>query len=253
MSPTVGCSKERPTSDQTSIRGLVVRETHVALDALRAPLGRGLELESSLEAFVASLFLIRCSRNLAAVLALCTAGWAPEAQTLLRAMIEDVVTVSYISTSPEKLARKWLTFENERIPDPDELLAIFSGDDPPKHKQRPKYKRWTRLGISSMAERAESVVPGLAGYLEYVYPILSDRAHGNTSASSIYMRVHPTGELEPLYLPSERQVTVTLCNAVTAAYTTAERARALGVTVDIAPLEQAQKRIYEACGLTMGQ
>ncbi|MBN2247522.1 MAG: hypothetical protein JW733_02355 [Coriobacteriia bacterium] len=206
-------------------------------------------MESSPPAFLASIFLVRSARNLAAVLVLCEAGWAPEAQTLLRAMVEDMVTLAYISTDPDKLAAAWLGFENRRLPDREELFAALTGAEPPDRADRPRYERWTKLGFNGMAERADTVVPGLTEYLGYVYPILSDRAHGNTSASGMYLRMHPDGSLEPLYLPSDTQLAITLCNAVTAAYTTAERANALGVTVDLPPIESAEQRIYEACGL----
>ena len=43
-----------------------------------------------------------------------------------------------------------------------------------------------------------------------------------------------------------------MCNAVTAALTTAERARALGVEVELEPIEDAERRIYEACGMPVG-
>ena len=182
------------------------------------------------------------------MLLLCEAGWAPEAQTILRAMVEDMVTLAYISTEPESLAAKWLAFENHRLPDREELHAAFTGAEPPE-RDRPRYERWTKFSFNAMADRADSVVPGLTEYLGYVYPILSDRAHGNTSASGIYLRVHQDGSLEPLYLPSDNQLAITLCNTVTAAYTTAERTAALGVTIDLAPIEVAERRIYEACGL----
>lgn len=220
-----------------------------ALAAVRAPLDSGLEVDDAPRALLASIFLVRSVRNLAAVLVLCEAGWAPEAQTLLRAMVEDMVTLAYISTDPEKLAPQWLAFENRRLPDAQELLAAFTGGEAPGREDRPRYERWTRLSFNAMAERADAVVPGLTEYLGYVYPILSDRAHGNTSASGMYLRMHPNGELEPLYLPSGSQVAITLCNAVTAAYTTAERASALGVSLDIGPVEDAERRVYEACGL----
>jgi len=234
---------------EESTRLTVIEEAGVALAAMRAPLDVGLEVENSPGAFVGSLFLVRCVRNLAAVIVLCEAGWAAEAQTLLRAMVEDMVTLSYISTDPDTLAGKWLSFENRRLPDAEELAAAFAGQQMPERGDRPKFERWTRLSFNAMAERADAVVPGLLEYLGYVYPILSDRAHGNTSSSAMYMRVHPTGDLEPLYLPSGRQVPITLCNTVTAAYTTAERAQALGVTIDVAPVEAAEQRIYKACGL----
>jgi len=230
----------------------VIAEAHRGLAALQAPLEAGLELDNSAPAFLGSLYLIRCARNLAAVITLCEAGWAPEAQTLLRAMVEDMVTVSYISTEPETLAPKWLSFENRRIPDPAELLAAFTGTDAPEREDRPKYERWTRLSFNAMAERADGVVPGLLEYLGYVYPILSDRAHGNTSASGMYVRVHDDGALEALYQPSSAQVAITTCNAITAALTTAERVRALGVDLDLTALEDAERRTYEACGMPVG-
>lgn len=230
----------------------VVSEARNALAALQAPLEAGLELDNSAPAFVASLFLIRCVRNLAAVLTLCEAGWAPEAQTLLRAMVEDMVTLAYISTKPEDLSRQWLSFENRRLPDRADVIAAFSGVPLPERTDKPKYERWTRLSFNAMAQRAEEVVPGLGEYLDYVYPILSDRAHGNTSTSGIYLRAHPDGTVEPLYQSSSTQVAITLCNGITAAYTTADRVLALGVELDLAPVEHAERRAFEACGLHLG-
>jgi hypothetical protein len=247
-----GGKEQCMTDNGERIQAATLIEAHTALQALRSPLAAGLELEESPAAFVGSLFLIRCARTFAAVVTLCEHGWAPEAQTLLRAMVEDMVTIGYISTEPEKLAHRWLSFENRRLPDHADLFAAFSGEEPPNRGERPKYDRWTRLSFNAMAERADGVVPGLLEYLGYVYPILSDRAHGNTSASGIYIRQGEDGSLEPLYQPSSRQVPITLCNAVTAALTTADRVRALGVVLDLGPLEKAEQRIYEACGLPAG-
>lgn len=228
---------------------MVLAEGHAALAALRAPLEGGLELSDSPAALLGSLFLVRSVRNLAAVLTLCEAGWAPEAQTLLRAMVEDLVTVAYISTQPDKLADEWLAFENRRLPDPAQVAAAYAGDPMPERDEQPKYDRWTRLSFGAMAKRAESVVPGILDYLGYVYPILSDRAHGNTSSSGIYVRIHTDGGIEPLYRPSENQVAVTLCNAITSAYTLAERIRSLGVVLELDALEAAEQRAYRAWGL----
>lgn len=219
---------------------------------MRAPLVGGLELDDTASAFVGSLFLIRCSRSLAAIITLCEAGWAAEAQTILRSMVEDMVTVAYVSTQPDTLALKWLTFENRRLPDPQQVMAVFAGAELPEREPQPKYERWTRLSFNAMAERAERVVPGLQEYLSYVYPILSDRAHGNTSAGQLYIRVHPDGAVEPLCDPSNSQIAITLCNAVTAAYTMAERIVSLGVRVDLEPIEEAERDAYHVCGLHVG-
>ncbi len=239
-----------PHDDATN--AAVLAEARAGLATLQAPLEAGLTLDNSASAFLGSLFLIRCARNLAAVLTLCAAGWAPEAQTLLRAMVEDMVTVSYISTEPDTLAAKWLSFENRRLPGADELRAVFTGTEAPEREERPKYERWTRLSFNAMAERADSVVPGLLEYLGYVYPILSDRAHGNTSASGMYVRVHPDGTVEPMFRPSPSQVAITVCNSITAALTTAERVKTLGVDLALDALEEAERRTYEACGLPVG-
>ena len=227
----------------------MVAETRTALAALREPLEAGLELDNSAPAFLGSLFLIRCARNLAAVLTLCEAGWAPEAQTLLRAMVEDMVTLAYISTGPDDLSKQWLSFENQRLPDRADVMAAFAGTPLPERTGKPKYERWTKLSFNAMAQRAEQAVPGLGDYLQYVYPILSDRAHGNTSASGIYIRAHADGSVEPLFRPSGSQVGITLCNAITASYTTADRALALGVELDLERLESAERRAFGACGL----
>lgn len=252
MSPTALRDKETIIDSQRDSTDAVIAEARAALGALTVPLDSGLTIDNSGPAFLGSLFLIRCVRNLTAVLTLCEAGWAPEAQTLLRAMVEDMVTVSYISTDPEKLAEKWLTFENRRLPSAAELLAALTHGDMPEREDRPRYERWTRLSFNAMSEQADAVVPGLLEYLGYVYPILSDRAHGNTSASGIYVHIHRDGTVEPQYRPSTNQVAITLCNAVTAALTTADRASALGVSIELAPVEAAEQRVYEACGLPVG-
>jgi len=162
-----------------------------------------------------------------------------------------MVTVSYISTDPQVLAAKWLTFENRRLPSFGELAAAFTGEEVPEREDKPRYERWTRLSFNAMAERADSVVPGLLEYLGYVYPILSDRAHGNTSASGMYVHIHADGSVEPLFQPSPSQVAITACNAITAALTTADRVQALGVEIEIGPLEVAERRAHEACGLPL--
>jgi len=216
-------------------------------------LDAGMKFEPSTEGLVGSLFLVRVARNMNAVQLLCDAGYAVEAQTMLRTMVEDVVTISYISTKPAKLAEDWLTFENPRLAQSLELLAKAQGLLPEEESpERPRFARWTRLSLFAMAEKADKVTPGIAEYLDFVYPVLSDRAHGNTSSSTAYARALPNGVLEALYKPSPSQVDVTLCNAVTVALTTCERAQALGVTLDLAPLEAVERTIYKACGLPVG-
>ncbi|MDZ4654738.1 MAG: DUF5677 domain-containing protein [Coriobacteriia bacterium] len=215
-----------------------------------------LEFDRTVPAFVGSLFTIRSARNLKAVHLLCTAGYAVEAQTLLRNMVEDAVTLGYISTKPEKLAKDWLSFENPRLASGTDLLAMLQ-QDPTEEidtatPEPTRFARWTRLSLFAMAKRADAVVPGIAEYLDYVYPVLSDRAHGNTSSSTSYAKAHPGGTLEALYRPSASQVDITLCNAVTVALATVERAKALGVKLDFTPLEQAERDVYAACGLPVG-
>jgi len=213
----------------------------------------GLTFERTTPALVGSLFLIRGARNLNAVQLLCDAGYAVEAQTMLRTMVEDVVTLSYISTKPEKLAEDWLTFENPRLAQSLEMLDKVRreqlGEKTADTAERPRFARWTRLSLFGMAEKADKVTPGIAEYLDFVYPVLSDRAHGNTSSSTSYAKAYPDGTIEALYRPSPSQVGITLCNAVTVAVTTAERAAALGVDLDLSALEDAERAIYTACGL----
>ena len=253
MAPTAAADKESDIDlHEESTSAAVIAGVRTGLEALQVPLRDGLELDNSAPAFLGSLFLVRCVRNLAAVLTLCEAGWAPEAQTILRAMVEDMVTIGYISTEPDTLAEKWLGFENRRLPDAADLAAAFSGVQAPEREERPKYDRWTRLSFNAMAERADRAVPGLLEYLSYVYPILSDRAHGNTSTSGVYVRIHSDGTVEPLYQASESQVAITLCNAITAAFTTADRVRALGVDLDLTSVQDAERQTYEACGLPVG-
>lgn len=219
-----------------------------AVDIVFGWLDDGLEFERSTPGFVGSLFLIRGARNLNAVQLLCKAGYAVEAQTMLRTMVEDVVTLSYISTKPDKLAKDWLTFENPRLAQSLELVAKAHGHDV-EDTDRPRFARWTRLSLFQMAEKADLAAPGIAEYLDFVYPVLSDRAHGNTSSSTSYARTHPDGTLEALYRPSPSQVDITLCNAITVVLTMAERAQMLGVTLDLTALEQTERDVYTVCGL----
>ncbi|GAB4287076.1 MAG: hypothetical protein Kow0067_11570 [Coriobacteriia bacterium] len=228
-----------------------------ALDVGFGWLDAGLEFEHGVPAFVGSLFVIRCLRNLNAVRLLCEAGYAVEAQTLLRGMVEDAVTLGYISTDAEKLAQRWLSFENRRLATGAEIAAALRQGSEPEapvaetdtQRDKPRYERWTRLSLNQMAKRADRVMPGILEYLGYVYPILSDRAHGNTSASSSYARAHPDGTLEARYLPSGEQVAITLVNAMTIAVATLDRAADLGVDLDLAAFEEAERAVYETAGL----
>lgn len=243
----------RATSDTGNDEILAAGDAAVAV--MFAWLDEGLEFARTVPGFVGSLFTIRSARSLKAVQLLCAAGYAVEAQTLLRNMVEDAVTLGYISTKPEKLALQWLSFENPRLASGPDLLAMLRQDGPESIAppvDRPRFERWTRLSLFAMAERADRVMPGIAEYLAYVYPVLSDRAHGNTSSSTSYAIAHPDGTLEALYEPSPRQVDITLCNAVTVALATVERSNALGVDLDLSPLEQAERDIYLASGLSVG-
>jgi hypothetical protein len=67
----------------------------------------------------------------------------------------------------------------------------------------------------------------------------------------MYVRIHTDGGVEPLFQPSPTQVAITACNAITAALTTADRVKALGVEFETGPLEAAERRAHQACGLPL--
>lgn len=165
------------------------------------------------EVFVA-LFATRTSRNLDAVITLCSAGFGIESQALLRVMSQDMVEVRYVATEPTVLPVAWCEHESRRryyayrdhaqkdgAPPPSDigdLEALIERDTadakrlaaekgrPTDWKRFRLKNRWTRLSIADAATRAEKRFEGTVAAHEW-YPYLSEHAHGSAASARDYL------------------------------------------------------------------
>jgi len=191
-------------------------------EQLRALLAKGLKVSNKngqhAAVFVA-FFATRTSRNLDAVITLCSSGFGIESQALLRVMSQDMVEVRYVATDPLVLPAKWCEHESRRryyaftkhvkktgAPSPhdmDELMALIErdkqdgrrvaaerlGKEKPSAKEARRFQlkhRWTHLSIARAAEEAEKQFGGTVAAHEW-YEYLSEHAHGSAASARDYL------------------------------------------------------------------
>lgn len=175
-------------------------------------------------ALVCAFFGVRTSRALSAVVHLCQNSFGVESQAILRNMLQDLVDVRFMATSPGLLCEQWREHESRRryytyvtrrelqeIDEPGdfaELQALIERDwDGAKriaagklHKdaanvsrtQARKYllkDRWTRLSIRETAQKATEKYPDTAEHFGW-YPYLSEHAHGSPGLAGDYLQSH---------------------------------------------------------------
>ena len=199
-----------------------LNEVEERAEQLRALLAQGLKVSNKngqhAAVFVA-LFATRTSRNLDAVITLCSGGFGIESQALLRVMSQDMVEVRYVATDPLVLPAKWCEHESRRryyaytkhvkstgTPPPadmDDLKALIArdredakrvaaerlGKEKPSAKEARRFllrTRWTRLSIAQVADEAEKVFEGTVAAHEW-YEYLSEHAHGSAASARDYL------------------------------------------------------------------
>ncbi|MDH4140418.1 MAG: methyltransferase domain-containing protein [Coriobacteriia bacterium] len=156
-------------------------------------------LERGTAEYVAAAFLWRATSSVEAVEHLVEKGHPAEGLIILRSLVEDVCSLSYILSEPDRLAGVWCDFETERIAKYYDDLAIAMPTEEVKTAarealrsmgQKPRANRanwWSGMSPHAMARRAESVYPGTLRFYLLLYAALCDIAHFNAPALGMYV------------------------------------------------------------------
>jgi hypothetical protein len=194
----------------------VAAAVHAAFD------GSGLEIRADIgrDAIgVVAHFATRSVRNYEAVLLLSEGGYGVEAQSIVRMMLEDLVTLRYIASGPASLATDWVEHEGRRryqyivsrlAEDPDFDLPQDMTDLEAQHARDLETARsarkmgrvtssslekdvarmgWTPLSLVLRARRADE--SGKYEHTEHgyhqFYPYLCEHVHGSSASARDYM------------------------------------------------------------------
>lgn len=215
-------------------------------DVLAGDKRTGLRMQDTLSAKVAGIHMVRSARLMASIGRLCDSGFAAESGTLIRCLLEDAVSLAYMSLEPEMRAREWIAHGDDLsymslcrarelghdIPDDDrtrELDATFAGKKPRLW--------WSGKAPSQMAAAIHDAWPQIHEDFVSSYGILSVDVHGNSKSGERYA-VDVGGIVHFVVAPSNDQVGERVAEAVHLSKGLSEVAVALGVSVDTAALDR---------------
>jgi hypothetical protein len=217
--PLVGDDAHLP--DIVSHLAATIRGTQSHATLIDSPAGR-----------IGLLYVVRTSRHLDAVAAVCRAGFAPEASSIVRSMWEDVVTLAHLAESPEDRAEKWMAFAEKRR----EAIVLSDGT-------RPGGRAWWAGRPSQIAGQLGDPYRQLGREFERYYWRLSDESHYSPWSATRYVVTDPGDELPPLLAgPSDSRVDEMSAVAAMAATRLCKVANDLGVDLDMdAIAESAMK------------
>lgn len=198
--------------------------------------------ENTFAGWVSAIYTTRCTRNLRAVAALCEAGYASEAAHIVRAMLEDAVTVAYIAADEETRAKQYMDFEETRAYHyMQEALQRGYVDEKTERAREltAKFADAENLDTLWWSGRQPSAMAGklpkgsaLRSDFFGMYPLLSDDAQGNAMSAGNYLVQDSTGATIALVdAPTVYRVDEMACLAIYCAWRLAEAAEACGVSV----------------------
>lgn len=204
---------------------------------------------------IGAFHAVRALRCLRAIVLACQAGYAVEAAPVVRSLLEDAVSLRYLSLRPENRIRKWLRFDEQRSLEYWKLserlgLGLQKSDhirrieDDPRTSGSPVW--WSSKTPSAMARELRDSDPDLAQTFKALYPWLSDVAHANIKTTSNYyfaegdeeptLRVGPSDHLLQLMISLSAALSVRICMM----------ARDLGAAIDIGPVLAAKEDLDAA-------
>lgn len=191
--------------------------------ALRALFESGLALEGAACDEVVGLvgyFTTRTMRLYEAVLTLCESGYGVESQSLVRMLLEDLITLRYVATDPVALSVAWTRHESrrryyyflrarERDPDAEapgdleELEAQYRHDERTARVKMPKGRRptreqvarrvakmsWAAHSLHGQAREADrsGMYEGTEAAYDEFYPYLCEHTHGSVALARDYV------------------------------------------------------------------
>ncbi|MBE0416154.1 MAG: hypothetical protein IBX63_00115 [Coriobacteriia bacterium] len=194
---------------------------------------------------IGTFHAVRALRCLHAVVVSCRSGYAVEAAPIVRSMLEDALSLRYLSLRPHSRVRKWLHFDEQRsleywklserlglgLQKTDHIRRI---EDESRTSGSPVW--WSNRTPSAMARGLKDADPDLSQIFKALYPWLSDVAHANIKTTSSYYFAE--GDEEPALRvgPSDHLLHLMVDLAVALAVRTCTIARDLSAKIELEPV-----------------
>ncbi len=247
----------------TPVWPLSPAEEHLldAAETLAAAIEAGLEAQKDVPlqgveeaSLIATFHAVRALRCLRSVTITCRAGYAVEAAAIVRSLLEDAVSLRYLSLKPKSRVRKWLRFDETRSLEYWRLserlgLGLLKSEHIRRLEAEPRAASnpvwWSGKNPSAMAREIKTVDPDLHKTFKALYPWLSDVTHANVKTTSSYyfadegneptLRVEPSNHLLHLMIDLTAGVCVRVCLL----------AQDLDMKIDIGPMAVAKTAFDE--------
>jgi len=146
-------------------------------------------------ALIGSFHAVRALRCLRAVTTVSRAGYAVEAAPIVRSLLEDAVSLRFLSLRPRSRVARWLRFDEQRSMEYWRLSERLGlGLQKSAHIRRIEEGShatgspvwWSNKTPSAMARELRDDDPDLSQTFKALYPWLSDVAHANIKTTSSY-------------------------------------------------------------------
>jgi hypothetical protein len=206
-------------------------------------------------ALIGSFHAVRALRCLRAVVTVCRAGYAVESAPIVRSLLEDAVSLRFLSLRPRSRVARWLSFDEQRsleywrlserlglgLEKSDHIRRIEEGS---RTTGSPVW--WSNKTPSGMARELRDADPDLSQTFKALYPWLSDVAHANIKTTSSYYFAEADEEPVLRIGPSDHLLHLMLDLGVTLAIRTCGIARELGADIDLDPVLERANAYDEA-------
>ena len=208
-------------------------------------------------ALIGAFHAVRAVRCLRAATLTSRAGYAVEAAPIVRSLLEDAVSLRYLSARPTHRVRKWLRFDEQRSLEYWKLIERLGLDlqksDHIRHLEQASHPSgspvwWSNKTPSAMARELRDTDPDLVQTFKAFYPWLSDVAHANVKTTSNYYFAEEGAEPELRVGPSDHLLHLMLELATALAVRICFIARELGTGMDPGPIAEAHRDFEVALG-----
>ena len=215
-------------------------------DALQAALQTALTPRAASDtdeaALIGTFHAVRGLRCLRATVTTCRAGYAVEAAPIVRSLLEDAVSLRFLSLRPRSRVARWLRFDEQRSLEYWRLserlgLGLEKSDHIRQLEQSTHATGspvwWSNKTPSSMARELRDADPDLSQTFKVLYPWRSDVAHATVKTTSSYY--FAAGDEEPVLRigPSDHLLHLMVDLAVALSLRTCVIARTVGAPIEI--------------------
>jgi hypothetical protein len=240
--PPTGLPRWPLEAEQTDLLDAADDVAHVMDRALETAVPLAAAPDGGDAALIGSFHAVRALRCLRTVVTVCRSGYAVEAAPIVRSMLEDAVSLRFLSLRPRSRVAKWLSFDEQRsleywrlserlglgLEKSEHIRRIEEG---PRTTGSPVW--WSNKTPSAMARELRDADPDLSQTFKALYPWLSDVAHANIKTTSSYYFAEADGEPVLRIGPSDHLLHLMTDLAVALSLRTCTIARDLGADIDL--------------------